>query len=159
MHRAASRSGARRRQADNAVYRILSSRSGKPLRQIIKDTKRNDFYLDAEKALEYGLIDAIVAGELPAPAPAVELRDVIAQRAAEAIEPSPAQNPDPARPQPRAHQTDNKNLRTWGFEDFDPRIGCGVIPFLIPQILKSSNLCSRPPPFFEQPRGVPRDRA
>lgn len=81
------------------IYRILSSRSGKPLRQIIKDTKRNDFYLDAEKALEYGLIDAIVAGELPAPAPVVELRDVIAQRVAEAIEPSPAQNPDQARPE------------------------------------------------------------
>jgi len=52
------------------IYRILSSRSGKPLRQIIKDTKRTDFYLDAQSALEYGLIDAVVAGELPAPKPA-----------------------------------------------------------------------------------------
>src|SRR3954470_535693 len=51
------------------IYKILSSRSGKPLRQIIKDTKRNDFYLDAQKALEYGLIDAVVAGELPEPKP------------------------------------------------------------------------------------------
>lgn len=89
----------RLKQMQDQIYRILSSRSGKPLRQIIKDTKRNDFYLDAEKALEYGLIDAIVAGELPAPAPVVELRDAIAQRVAEAIGPSPAQNPDQARPE------------------------------------------------------------
>jgi hypothetical protein len=53
------------------IYRILSSLSGKPLRQIIRDTKRTDFYLDAKKALEYGLIDAIVPGELQAPEPAV----------------------------------------------------------------------------------------
>jgi ATP-dependent Clp protease protease subunit len=57
----------RLKQMQDQIYRILSSRSGKPLRQIIKDTKRNDFYLDAQKALEYGLIDAVVAGELPAP--------------------------------------------------------------------------------------------
>ena len=31
------------------------------------DTKRTDFYLDAQKALEYGLVDAVVAGELPEP--------------------------------------------------------------------------------------------
>jgi ATP-dependent Clp protease protease subunit len=57
----------RLKQMQDQIYRILSSRSGKPLRQIIKDTKRNDFYLDAQKALDYGLIDAIVAGELPEP--------------------------------------------------------------------------------------------
>ena len=39
------------------IYKILSSRSGKPLRQIIRDTKRTDFYLDAQSALDYGLID------------------------------------------------------------------------------------------------------
>ena len=44
------------------IYHILSARSGRPLRQIIRDTKRNDFYLDASKALEYGLIDGIVEG-------------------------------------------------------------------------------------------------
>jgi ATP-dependent Clp protease protease subunit len=60
----------RLKQMQDQIYKILSSRSGKPLRQIIKDTKRNDFYLDAQKALEYGLIDAVVAGELPAPKPA-----------------------------------------------------------------------------------------
>jgi ATP-dependent Clp protease protease subunit len=57
----------RLKQMQDQIYRILSSRSGKPLRQIIKDTKRTDFYLDAQKALEYGLIDSIAAGELPEP--------------------------------------------------------------------------------------------
>src|ERR1700704_90685 len=60
----------RLKQMQDQIYKILSSRSGKPLRQIIKDTKRTDFYLDAESALEYGLIDAGVAGELPSPKPA-----------------------------------------------------------------------------------------
>ena len=57
----------RLKQMQDQIYKILSSRSGKPLRQIIKDTKRTDFYLDAQKALEYGLIDSVVAGELPEP--------------------------------------------------------------------------------------------
>ena len=48
----------RLKQMQDQIYRILSSRSGKPLRQIIKDTKRTDFYLDSQKALDYGLIDA-----------------------------------------------------------------------------------------------------
>jgi ATP-dependent Clp protease, protease subunit len=60
----------RLKQMQDQIYRILSSRSGKPLRQIIRDTKRTDFYLDARSALEYGLVDGIVAGELPAPKPA-----------------------------------------------------------------------------------------
>ncbi len=60
----------RLKQMQDQIYKILSSRSGKPLRQIIKDTKRTDFYLDAQSALDYGLIDAVVAGELPAPQPA-----------------------------------------------------------------------------------------
>lgn len=59
----------RLKQMQDQIYRILSSRSGKPLRQIIRDTKRTDFYLDADSALEYGLIDAVVAGELPKPEP------------------------------------------------------------------------------------------
>ena len=66
----------RLKQMQDQIYRILSSRSGKPLRQIIRDTKRTDFYLDAQSALEYGLIDAVVAGELPAPKPMpAEARD------------------------------------------------------------------------------------
>src|SRR5882672_1482976 len=66
----------RLKQMQDQIYKILSSRSGKPLRQIIRDTKRTDFYLDAQSALEYGLIDAVVAGELPRPKPAqMEARD------------------------------------------------------------------------------------
>ncbi len=88
----------RLKQMQDQIYRILSSRSGKPLRQIIKDTKRTDFYLDAQKALDYGLIDQIVAGELSAPAPAVaasDLRDVGAAREAE---------PQPAAAEPAARE-------------------------------------------------------
>jgi ATP-dependent Clp protease protease subunit len=59
----------RLKQMQDQIYRILSSRSGKPLRQIIRDTKRTDFYLDARGALDYGLIDAVVAGELERPKP------------------------------------------------------------------------------------------
>src|SRR3954453_14383408 len=59
----------RLKQMQDQIYRILSSRSGKPLRQIIRDTKRTDFYLDAQSAVDYGLIDAVVAGELPQPKP------------------------------------------------------------------------------------------
>jgi ATP-dependent Clp protease protease subunit len=50
----------RLKQMQSQIYELLARRSGRPLRQIIRDTKRNDFYLDARKALEYGLIDAIV---------------------------------------------------------------------------------------------------
>jgi len=72
----------RLKQMQDQIYRILSVRSGKPLRQIIKDTKRTDFYLDAPSALEYGLIDAVVAGELPSPKPTVvDIRDAIGQPA------------------------------------------------------------------------------
>jgi ATP-dependent Clp protease protease subunit len=69
----------RLKQMQDQIYKILSSRSGKPLRQIIRDTKRTDFYLDAQSALDYGLVDGIVAGELPEPKPAaVETHDAIA---------------------------------------------------------------------------------
>jgi ATP-dependent Clp protease protease subunit len=60
----------RLKQKQDQIYSILATRSGKPLRQIIRDTKRTDFYLDAQRALQYGLIDAIVAGELSEPKPA-----------------------------------------------------------------------------------------
>jgi ATP-dependent Clp protease protease subunit len=78
----------RLKQMQDQIYRILSSRSGKPLRQIIKDTKRTDFYLDAQKALDYGLIDAVVAGELPEPK-VVEMREPepAAQSASPIVEP------------------------------------------------------------------------
>jgi ATP-dependent Clp protease, protease subunit len=52
----------RLKQMQAQIYEILAKRSGKSLQKIIRDTKRNDFYLDAKKALEYGLIDGIVEG-------------------------------------------------------------------------------------------------
>lgn len=50
----------RLKQMQSQIYRILSARSGKQLRQIIRDTKRTDFYLDASRALEYGLVDHVL---------------------------------------------------------------------------------------------------
>jgi ATP-dependent Clp protease protease subunit len=52
----------RLKQMQGQIYEILASRSGRPLQKIIRDTKRTDFYLDAKKALEYGLIDAVLEG-------------------------------------------------------------------------------------------------
>jgi ATP-dependent Clp protease protease subunit len=54
----------RLKQMQAQIYQILATRSGKPLQKIIRDTKRTDFYLDAVKALEYGLIDGILAGSV-----------------------------------------------------------------------------------------------
>ena len=50
----------RLKQMQSQIYRILSARSGKQLRQIIRDTKRTDLYLDATRALEYGLVDQVL---------------------------------------------------------------------------------------------------
>jgi ATP-dependent Clp protease, protease subunit len=66
----------RLKQMQDQIYRILSSRSGKSLRQIIRDTKRTDLYLDADHAVEYGLIDGIVEGALPEPKP-VEVKEPV----------------------------------------------------------------------------------
>jgi len=54
----------RLKQMQSQIYRIMANRSGKPLRQIIRDTKRTDFYLDAWKAKEYGLIDHVVGATI-----------------------------------------------------------------------------------------------
>src|SRR6478736_4251138 len=59
----------RLKQMQAQIYRIMSDRSGKPLRQIIRDTKRTDFYLDAWNAKEYGLIDAVLGAPV---APVIE---------------------------------------------------------------------------------------
>ena len=58
----------RLKQMQSQIYRILADSSGKPLRQIIRDTKRTDFYLDAPSAREYGLIDGVL-GPIEAVAP------------------------------------------------------------------------------------------
>jgi len=52
----------RLKQMQAQIYELLAKRSGRPLAKIIRDTKRTDFYLDAQKAIEYGLIDGIVEG-------------------------------------------------------------------------------------------------
>ena len=52
----------RLKQMQAQIYEILAKRSGRPLQKIIRDTKRTDFYLDAKKALDYGLIDGIIDG-------------------------------------------------------------------------------------------------
>jgi ATP-dependent Clp protease protease subunit len=59
----------RLKQMQSQIYRILADRSGKPLRQIIRDTKRTDFYLDAAKAKEYGLIDDVLGPAAAVPEP------------------------------------------------------------------------------------------
>jgi ATP-dependent Clp protease protease subunit len=59
----------RLKQMQDQIYRILARRSGRPLRQIIRDTKRTDLYLDAKRALTYGLIDAVIEASEPAHVP------------------------------------------------------------------------------------------
>jgi ATP-dependent Clp protease, protease subunit len=51
----------------NRINEILSERSGKPLEQVEKDTLR-DFWLGAEDAVEYGLIDEVRQPAQPAAA-------------------------------------------------------------------------------------------
>ena len=76
----------RLKQMQSQIYRIMASRSGKPLRQIIRDTKRTDFYLDAWKAKEYGLIDHVIGAEV-----APERDEAIAaEEAAPAADPAAA---------------------------------------------------------------------
>jgi len=93
----------RLKQMQDQIYKILSARSGKPLRQIIKDTKRTDFYLDAQSAREYGLIDAVVAGELPEPKPVpLEMKDPVSMpetvAARERTDAPPSPSPPAALP-------------------------------------------------------------
>jgi ATP-dependent Clp protease protease subunit len=61
----------RLKQMQDQIYQILAHRSGRPLRQIIRDTKRTDLYLDAKRALAYGLIDAVIEASEPAHPPAL----------------------------------------------------------------------------------------
>jgi ATP-dependent Clp protease protease subunit len=61
----------RLKQMQDQIYQILAQRSGRPLRQIIRDTKRTDLYLDAKRALAYGLIDAVIEASEPARPPSL----------------------------------------------------------------------------------------
>jgi ATP-dependent Clp protease protease subunit len=66
----------RLKQMQSQIYHILAERSGKSLKQIIRDTKRTDFYLDAASARTYGLIDGIlgVTAVVDTPASGIEHR-------------------------------------------------------------------------------------
>ena len=44
------------------LNKIISSHTGQPLKKVVKDTDR-DFYLTAEQAKTYGLIDEIIGGK------------------------------------------------------------------------------------------------
>jgi ATP-dependent protease ClpP protease subunit len=77
----------RLKQMQSQIYRILADRSGRPLRQIIRDTKRTDFYLDAVKAKEYGLIDEVLGPVEPVSAP--DDRAALAEAAADPERPAP----------------------------------------------------------------------
>jgi ATP-dependent Clp protease, protease subunit len=71
----------RLKQMQSQIYQIMSARSGRPLRQIIRDTRRVDFYLDAWKAKEYGLIDEVI-GAAARPDSAATLAEAEADEAA-----------------------------------------------------------------------------
>jgi ATP-dependent Clp protease, protease subunit len=74
----------RLRQMQNQIYQIMSARSGRPLKQIIRDTRRVDFYLDAWKAKDYGLIDGVV-GASARPAQTAATTEAIAEERAPAL--------------------------------------------------------------------------
>jgi ATP-dependent Clp protease protease subunit len=91
----------RLKQMQNQIYRILSERSGKPLRQIIRDTKRTDFYLDAPRAKDYGLIDEVLGPVDTVAADAEEGGPAIEQESA------PLESPDLAASERRPDLTPN----------------------------------------------------
>ena len=43
----------------NNLYNILAKHTGQPVEKIIEDSKR-DFWLTAEEALRYGLVDKVI---------------------------------------------------------------------------------------------------
>jgi ATP-dependent Clp protease, protease subunit len=84
----------RLKQMQSQIYRILAERSGKPLRQIIRDTKRTDFYLDAARAKEYGLIDEVLGPVQSIPVSAADsAAEAVAESMAAAETPGTAQRP------------------------------------------------------------------
>ncbi|MEO7274480.1 MAG: ATP-dependent Clp protease proteolytic subunit [Vicinamibacterales bacterium] len=104
----------RLKQMQDQIYRIMADRSGKPLRQIIRDTKRTDLYLDSAHSKRYGLVDEIIGvtirikdGEpvpiIPAPVttpPSLDPEDQAeaAAGADPAAEQAAAHHPTPAPP-------------------------------------------------------------
>ncbi len=78
----------RLKQMQSQIYRILADRSNKPLRQIIRDTKRTDFYLDAGRAKEYGLIDEVLGPVEAARPEQAEASATSAADASDTLDPS-----------------------------------------------------------------------
>jgi hypothetical protein len=89
----------RLKQMQNQIYRILSERSGKPLRQIIRDTKRTDFYLDAPRAQAYGLIDEVLG---PVDAVVADAEELTTPAGSES---EPLESPDLAAAERSAERT------------------------------------------------------
>ena len=52
----------RLKQMQAQIYQILARRTGRPLSKNIRATHRTDVFLDAAKAIEYGLIDGVGEG-------------------------------------------------------------------------------------------------
>ena len=50
------------KRIQNILYDILAERTGKPIKQIAKDADR-DKWMNAQDALEYGIIDKILTGK------------------------------------------------------------------------------------------------
>ena len=96
----------RLKQMQSQIYKILSERSGKPLRQIIRDTKRNDFYLDAAKAREYGLIDEVLG---PVATTTADDRTALAEANADPGTPVPSSVPAPGPSATISAATRNKS--------------------------------------------------
>jgi len=75
----------RLKQMQNQIYQIMSARSGRPLKQIIRDTRRVDFYLDAWRAKDYGLIDEVIGIATRPVQPAIPAGESFAEDAAPAV--------------------------------------------------------------------------
>jgi ATP-dependent Clp protease protease subunit len=75
----------RLKQMQTQIYQIMAERSGRPLKQIIRDTRRVDFYLDAWKAREYGLIDEVIGGAAQRPEQTTAAVEAIAEEGAPAV--------------------------------------------------------------------------
>jgi ATP-dependent Clp protease protease subunit len=86
----------RLKQMQNQIYQIMSARSGRTLKQIIRDTRRVDFYLDAWRAKDYGLIDAVIGIATRPVQAAIPAGESFTEDAAPALA---AQERDPAAPE------------------------------------------------------------
>lgn len=84
----------RLRQMQSQIYQIMSLRSGRPLKQIIRDTRRVDFYLDAWKAKDYGLIDEVV-GAAARPPQAAATEETVGEATEPALPALAAQEREP----------------------------------------------------------------